>query len=210
MTCKWKPRARSVRETPLSAQAIADADVVLLARDIEVATERFAGKRIYRCGTGIALKQSEATLKKALAEGQQESHGFGDRKAPVQEGEDRRLQTPADRRVVHAADGGGGRFDDCAVVRVRHHRVQGRRHAGGGTDADRRRTAFKLMVPLLAGYIAYSIADRPGLAPGMIGGLLASTLGAGFIGGIIAGFIAGYAAKAISRYVAAAGKVSKR
>ncbi len=61
-------------------------------------------------------------------------------------------------------------------------------------------TAFKLMVPLLAGYIAYSIADRPGLAPGMIGGLLASTLGAGFIGGIIAGFLAGYAAKAINRY----------
>jgi PTS system fructose-specific IIC component len=61
-------------------------------------------------------------------------------------------------------------------------------------------TAFKLMVPLLAGYIAYSIADRPGLAPGMIGGLLASTLGAGFIGGIIAGFLAGYAAQAINRY----------
>jgi PTS system fructose-specific IIC component len=58
---------------PLSAQAIADADVVLLAADIEVATERFAGKRIYRCGTGIALKQSEATLKKALAEGEVES-----------------------------------------------------------------------------------------------------------------------------------------
>ncbi len=60
--------------------------------------------------------------------------------------------------------------------------------------------AFKLMVPLLAGYIAYSIADRPGLAPGMIGGLLASTLGAGFIGGIVAGFLAGYSAAAINRY----------
>ncbi|HXR00020.1 MAG TPA: PTS fructose-like transporter subunit IIB, partial [Pseudomonas sp.] len=58
---------------PLSAQAIAEADVVLLAADIEVATERFAGKRIYRCGTGIALKQSEATLKKALAEAEVET-----------------------------------------------------------------------------------------------------------------------------------------
>lgn len=58
---------------PLSAQAIAEADVVLLAADIEVATERFAGKRIYRCGTGVALKQSEATLKKALAEAEVES-----------------------------------------------------------------------------------------------------------------------------------------
>lgn len=48
------------------------------------------------------------------------------------------------------------------------------------------------MVPALAGYIAFSIADRPGLAPGMIGGLLAAQLGAGFLGGIIAGFMAGY------------------
>jgi PTS system fructose-specific IIC component len=61
--------------------------------------------------------------------------------------------------------------------------------------------AFTLMVPLLAGYIAYSIADRPGIAPGMIGGVLASTLGAGFIGGIIAGFLAGYSAAAISRWL---------
>jgi len=53
---------------PLSAQAIAEADVVLLAADIEVPTARFAGKRIYRCGTGIALKQARATLDKALAE----------------------------------------------------------------------------------------------------------------------------------------------
>lgn len=62
---------------PLSAQAIADADVVLLAADIEVATERFAGKKIYRCGTGIALKQAEATLNKALAEGKQETASSG-------------------------------------------------------------------------------------------------------------------------------------
>jgi len=52
---------------------------------------------------------------------------------------------------------------------------------GGGT-------AFALMVPVLAGYISYSIADRPGLAPGMIGGMLATSLGAGFLGGIVAGF----------------------
>ncbi|MEZ0197996.1 PTS fructose-like transporter subunit IIB, partial [Pseudomonas qingdaonensis] len=53
---------------PLSADAIAAADVVLLAADIEVPTARFAGKRIYRCGTGIALKQARATLDKALAQ----------------------------------------------------------------------------------------------------------------------------------------------
>lgn len=44
------------------------------------------------------------------------------------------------------------------------------------------------MVPVLAGYIAFSIADRPGLTPGLIGGMLAVSTGSGFIGGIIAGF----------------------
>jgi PTS system fructose-specific IIC component len=54
--------------------------------------------------------------------------------------------------------------------------------------------AFALMIPILAGFIAFSIADRPGLAPGLVGGMLASQLGAGFLGGIIAGFAAGYIA----------------
>jgi fructose-specific phosphotransferase system IIC component len=51
---------------------------------------------------------------------------------------------------------------------------------------------FSLMVPVMAGYMAYSIADRPGIAPGMVGGLVASEIGAGFLGGIVAGFLAGY------------------
>lgn len=52
--------------------------------------------------------------------------------------------------------------------------------------------AFGLMIPVLAGFIAMSIADRPGFAPGMIGGFMASTGEAGFLGGLIAGFLAGY------------------
>lgn len=56
-------------------------------------------------------------------------------------------------------------------------------------------TAFGLMIPILAGYIAVSIADRPGLAPGLVGGALANSVGAGFLGGMAAGFAAGYIAK---------------
>ncbi|OPA24179.1 PTS mannose transporter subunit IIABC [Bacillus cereus] len=66
--------------------------------------------------------------------------------------------------------------------------------------------SFTFMVPILAGYIAYSIADKPGLVPGMIGGYIAITgsfygseSGAGFLGGIIAGFIAGYIALGIKK-----------
>ncbi|MDF1494814.1 PTS fructose transporter subunit EIIC [Caproiciproducens sp. CPB-2] len=48
-----------------------------------------------------------------------------------------------------------------------------------------------LMVPILSGFIAYSMADRPGLAPGIIGGYLASQIGAGFLGGIVSGLLTG-------------------
>lgn len=55
--------------------------------------------------------------------------------------------------------------------------------------------ALGLMVPVLSGFIAFGIADRPGLAPGLVGGALANEIGAGFLGGIIAGFVAGYVAR---------------
>jgi PTS system fructose-specific IIC component len=59
-------------------------------------------------------------------------------------------------------------------------------------------TAFKLYIAVLSAYIAYSIADRPGLCPGLVGGMLSMTLGAGFLGGIVSGFLAGYVTKLIN------------
>jgi PTS system fructose-specific IIC component len=59
--------------------------------------------------------------------------------------------------------------------------------------------AFSLFVPALAGYIAYAIADRPGLAPGFITGLVAVQVNAGFLGGLVGGIIAGFAALWVSR-----------
>lgn len=52
-------------------------------------------------------------------------------------------------------------------------------------------TAFSMLVPILAGFIAYAMADRPGIAPGIVGGLIANTVEAGFLGGLAAGLIAG-------------------
>ncbi|MBB6042614.1 fructose-specific PTS transporter subunit EIIC [Borreliella yangtzensis] len=63
---------------------------------------------------------------------------------------------------------------------------------GGGS-------AFALMIPILAGYISFSIAERPGLAPGMITGLMMSNGNAGFLGGILAGFISGYVTLIVKR-----------
>ncbi len=186
---------------PLPPAAIAEADVVLLAADIEVPTERFAGKRIYRCGTGVALKQAQATLHKALAEGREESAAQGATSAAARSektGVYKHLLTGVSFMLPMVV-AGGLLIALSFVFGIEAYKEPGTLPAAlmqiGGE------AAFKLMVPLLAGYIAYSIADRPGLAPGMIGGLLASTLGAGFIGGIVAGFLAGYSAKAISRWV---------
>ncbi|WP_409261673.1 PTS fructose-like transporter subunit IIB [Pseudomonas putida] len=185
---------------PLSAQAIAEADVVLLAADIEVPTARFAGKRIYRCGTGIALKQARATLEKALAEAKVESAADAASAAPAKaekSGVYKHLLTGVSFMLPMVV-AGGLLIALSFVFGIEAYKQPGTLPAAlmqiGGE------AAFKLMVPLLAGYIAWSIADRPGLAPGMIGGLLASTLGAGFIGGIVAGFLAGYSAKAIARW----------
>ncbi|MBS69126.1 MAG: PTS fructose transporter subunit IIBC [Pseudomonas sp.] len=187
----------------LEAEAIAAADVVLLAADIEVDMARFAGKRVFRCGTGAALKQPEATLERALEEGVVLS---GSAPATSTSGEQTGEKAGVYKHLLTGVSymlpmvvAGGLLIALSFVFGIEAFKEEGTLAAAlmqiGGE------TAFQLMVPLLAGYIAYSIADRPGLAPGMIGGLLAGTLGAGFIGGIIAGFVAGYAAKAVSRWI---------
>ncbi|TVT70929.1 PTS fructose-like transporter subunit IIB [Stutzerimonas kunmingensis] len=186
----------------LEAQAIEEADVVLLAADIEVDVTRFAGKRVFRCGTGVALKQPDATLDRALEEGAMLAGGAAASASGEQKGEKagvyKHLLTGVSYMLPMVV-AGGLLIALSFVFGIEAFKEEGTLAAAlmkiGGE------TAFQLMVPLLAGYIAYSIADRPGLAPGMIGGLLAGTLGAGFIGGIIAGFVAGYAAKAVSRWI---------
>lgn len=186
----------------LEADAIAAADVVLLAADIEVDVTRFAGKRVFRCGTGVALKQPDATLDRALEEGAVLAGGAAANTGGEQKGEKtgvyKHLLTGVSYMLPMVV-AGGLLIALSFVFGIEAFKEEGTLAAAlmkiGGE------TAFQLMVPLLAGYIAYSIADRPGLAPGMIGGLLAGTLGAGFIGGIIAGFVAGYAAKAVSRWI---------
>lgn len=186
----------------LEADAIDEADVVLLAADIEVDITRFAGKRVFRCGTGVALKQPDATLDRALKEGAVLAGGATANTGGEQKGEKtgvyKHLLTGVSYMLPMVV-AGGLLIALSFVFGIEAFKEEGTLAAAlmkiGGE------TAFQLMVPLLAGYIAYSIADRPGLAPGMIGGLLAGTLGAGFIGGIIAGFVAGYAAKAVSRWI---------
>ncbi len=60
--------------------------------------------------------------------------------------------------------------------------------------------AFGFLVPILSGFIAFAIADRPGLVPGIVGGSIAATMGAGYLGGLATGFIGGFAALWVSKW----------
>ncbi|RIA34465.1 PTS system D-fructose-specific IIB component (F1P-forming) (Frc family) /PTS system D-fructose-specific IIC component (F1P-forming) (Frc family) [Ectopseudomonas oleovorans] len=186
----------------LDDAAIDAADAVLLATDIEVDTSRFAGKKVYRCGTGVALKQPQQTLERALSEARPLAEGrpvegsaaarSGEKSGPY-----KHLLTGVSYMLPVVV--AGGLLKALSFI----YGIEAYKEVGTLAAAlmQAGEAAFLLMIPVLAGYIAYSIADRPGLVPGMIGGVLASSLGAGFIGGIVAGFIAGYSAKAIARWV---------
>jgi PTS system fructose-specific IIC component len=186
----------------LSAEEIAAADLVLIAADREVDLSRFAGKRLYKSGTKPAINDGQNLIRKAFAEAR--THGVASESGAAPEktkaaGPYKHLMTGVSFMLPFVTAGGllialafaiGGiyAFDDAHKGTLAWSLFQIGAKAG-----------FTLMVPALAGYIAYSIADRPGIAPGMIGGLVAANMGAGFIGGILAGFIAGYGVHWINR-----------
>ncbi|SFU45118.1 PTS fructose-like transporter subunit IIB [Halomonas korlensis] len=188
----------------LTDEEIAEADLVILACDIEVDPTRFAGKRVYRTSTGNALKKPRPTIEAAFEQAEVERAGSAGRsgdetgKSVKEQGVYKHLLTGVSFMLPMVV-AGGLLIALSFVFGIEAFQEEGTLPAalmqiGGGT-------AFALMIPVLAGYIAYSIADRPGIAPGMIGGMLASEIGAGFIGGILAGFLAGYVAKAVAQHV---------
>ena len=191
-------------QNTLTPAEIAAADVVIIAADAKVETSRFAGKPLYETSTNAAINDGQAVVNKALAQaasGPASKAGNSDYMAEVQAAKAERsrsrtgfykhLLTGVSYMIPFVVAGGilialgfafGGLNVDKATSGL-----------GWGLFQIGANGAFVLFVPILAGFIAYSIADRPGLAPGMVGGLLSTTiLGAGFLGGIIAGFLAGY------------------
>jgi len=193
-------------ENELTPEDIQSADAILVASDMAVPIDRFAGKRMLYVPISDAIKDAEGLVEKAF----QAPVYKGEKKDLVDEVAEIKKQKAAERRGVYKHLLNGVSFMIPFVV------------AGGiaialsfvfGYNAFQNEgtlayylkaigdSAFGLMVPILAGYIAYSIADRPGLAPGMVGGIIAVNLNAGFLGGLVAGFLAGYIVYAIKKYV---------
>ena len=184
----------------LTAEEIAAADVVIIAADTHVDLARFGGKALYQTSTAAALKNATLLIETALSGGATTAGT-----APAAAERANAGSKPKERSGVykHLLTGvsymlpivvaGGLIIALSFVFGINAFKVEGSPAAalmaiGGGA-------AFALIVPVLSSYIAFSIADRPGLAPGLIGGMLAYQLKAGFLGGILSGFLAGYIAK---------------
>lgn len=198
MQIKVETRGSVGAKDRLTDADIQAADLVIIAADIEVDLARFDGKKLYKTSTGAALKKTQQEFANAFANGQIYQH-TANSQATSQPAEKTGVYKHLMTGVSHMLPmvvAGGLLIALSFVFGIEASKEAGSLAAalmliGGGS-------AFALMIPVLAGYIAFSIADRPGLAPGMIGGMLASSLGAGFLGGIAAGFIAGYSAKLIA------------
>ncbi|WP_212515555.1 fructose-specific PTS transporter subunit EIIC [Acinetobacter soli] len=187
----------------LTAEAIEAADIVILATDIEVNTDRFVGKRVYRCSTGFALKQTDKAFQQAISEAKvlesskQAATAASGSATKEKTGVYKHLLTGVSFMLPMVVAGG------LLIALSLCFGLNAAEQSGSLAYVLKQIgvTAFTLMVPMLSGYIAYSIADRPGLTPGLIGGLLATQLQAGFLGGIVSGFLAGYIALFLAKKI---------
>lgn len=200
-------------QNTLTEQDIQEADLVLIAADTKIDKSRFAGKPIYETSTKAAIHNGQEVVEKALAEAQiQTGEGEAEKAAlgaEVQQikksrsagrtGPYKHLMTGVSYMLPFVVAGGlliALSFAFGGIYVFENEGTFGAVLFRIGAEA-----AFALMVPILAGFIAYSIADRPGIAPGMVGGMLAVSIGAGFLGGIVAGFIAGYSTYWLARWI---------
>lgn len=197
----------------LTEDEISEADVVLIAADTQIDLSRFAGKRVFMSGTKPAINDGKALVNRALAEAKM--HGAAGGAVPLADavaagkaersaqrtGPYKHLMTGVSFMLPFVVTGGLLIALAFALGGIYVYEESNAGTLGYALFQIGAKGAFALMVPALAGYIAYSIADRPGIAPGMVGGMLAGSIGAGFLGGIVAGFIAGYGTAFLNRHI---------
>ncbi|EHM09293.1 PTS system, fructose-specific, IIB component/PTS system, fructose subfamily, IIC component [Thermanaerovibrio velox DSM 12556] len=207
---KVETRGAGGADNLLTQEDISLADGVIIAADTKVEKDRFQGKRVLSVSTGEAIKDSKSLIERVLQEPVYQAAGtVGEAKSgfpaqkekpagPSGRGVYKHLMTGVSYMIPLVVAGGLSIAMSFAfgikAFEQEGSLAWGLMKIGGGA-------AFALMVPVLSAYMAYSIADRPGLAPGFIGGMLASQIGSGFLGGIASGFIAGYSALFISQKV---------
>ncbi|MGK9265406.1 fructose-specific PTS transporter subunit EIIC [Bacillus inaquosorum] len=199
-------------ENELTKEEIREADAIIIAADRSVNKDRFIGKKLLSVGVQDGIRKPEELIQKALSGDIAVFHSASKSESSNQQ---EKKQNPIYRHLMNGVSFMvpfivvGGLLIAVALT------LGGEKTPKGLVIPDDSfwktieqigSASFSFMIPILAGYIAYSIADKPGLVPGMIGGFIAATgsfydsaSGAGFLGGIIAGFLAGYAALGIKK-----------
>ncbi|MFE5537881.1 fructose-specific PTS transporter subunit EIIC [Streptomyces sp. NPDC056492] len=192
-------------ENVLDDNDVRAADGIIIAADKEVDRERFAGKRVLSTGVADAIHRPEELIERVRSAPVQTGSAAAPGKGAGGGGRERSLAYKALMNGVSYMIPFvvvGGLLIAVSLALGGHATAEGyvipegtfwaHVNAIGGIG-------FQLMIPILSGYIAYAIGDRPALVPGMIGGFIANTgalydskAGAGFIGAIVTGFLAGY------------------
>ena len=201
-------------ENVLTAKEIREADGIIIAADRQVDLSRFNGKRLINENVREGIHHPEKLIQRII---DQDAKIYHDKNVSNQYdySEDEENNKKGIQMVYQHLMNGvsfmvpfivvGGLLIAISLTLGGHPTSEGLKIPDGSfwqSIESIGKLSFSFMVPILAGYIAYSIADKPGLVPGMIGGAIAadgslygSEAGAGFLGGIVAGFIAGYVAK---------------
>ncbi|MBG9811337.1 PTS mannose transporter subunit IIABC [Bacillus endophyticus] len=199
-------------ENELNEQDIREADGIIIAADRAVNKDRFVGKQLLVVGVQDGIRKPEELIQKVVSG---EVPIYRSQSKTLEGNQTAKKQNPIYRHLMNGVSFMvpfivvGGLLVAIALT------LGGEKTPGGLVIPEGSfwkiieqigSASFTFMVPILAGYIAYSIADKPGLVPGMIGGYIAATgsfygseSGAGFLGGIIAGFLAGYVALGIKK-----------
>ncbi|SDZ90613.1 MULTISPECIES: fructose-specific PTS transporter subunit EIIC [Selenomonas] len=203
ITIKVETNGSGGAKNVLTAEEIAKADAIIVAADKNVAMARFDGKPTIITKVADGINKADELLDRALSGNAPIYHASGsdaEESAADVSGESlgRQIYKHLMNGVSHMLPFvvGGGiliamafLFDDYSIDPSKF---------GSNTPLakffmDIGGASFGFMLPILAGFIAMSIADRPGLAVGFVGGALAGTTGSGFLGALVAGFVAGYA-----------------
>lgn len=185
----------------LTSEDIKKADGVIIAADKNVYTDRFHGKPLIKCSVTKGIKNANELINDIITN-----------KAPIYESDNIVMENQPELKqsigatlykdlmngVSHMLPFvvGGGILIALSFL---FERFMGSESTLFTLLNSTGSAAFSFLIPILAGYIAYSIGDRPALMPGMVAGYLAAQGGSGFIGGLIGGFIAGEIVKLLKK-----------
>lgn len=207
---KVETRGSGGAKNVLTDDEIAKAAGVIVACDTNVPTDRFDGKKVIECQVSDGINKAEELIKRIAAgdapvfkaSGKKEaSHSSVGGKESIGHKIYKHLMNGVSHMLPFVV--GGGILIAIAFLidgfSVDLNSLSADQRANFGTITQAAAmfkgiggTAFGFMLPILAGFIAMSIADRPGLAVGFVGGSIAANGTSGFLGALVAGFVAGY------------------